>query len=308
MDKAGNFIGWLWIENENLSVALVEHGLASMHYTAESSEFARAIKTAEESAMKKKIGIWKNYVEAEKEVKEKENAPVQDRTVKYEKVVVTEVTPDGTFYVQNVDLGTKLESLMEKIHQEFKANAPLPGSYFPKRGNICAACFTLDNQWYRAKVEKIQDDKAHVFYIDYGNREVLNTSRLAALPAGYDTDPPYATEYVLACIKFPTDQEDKDEAVRALYEDTVNKKLMLNVEIRGSPLAVTLVDPANNQDIGKNLIKEGLVLLEPTRDRRLASLVSDYRSAQDHAKNSRLMLWRHGDITEDDAVEFGARR
>lgn len=173
MDKAGNFIGWMWIDNENLSVALVEQGLSSMHHNAETSEFARALKTAEENAIKKRIGIWKDFVEVEKETEKERNAPIQDRTLKYEKVVITEITSEGHFYVQNVDLGSKLESLMEKIHQEFKNNAPLPGSYAPRRGNICAARFTADDQWYRAKVEKVTEDKkAHIFYIDYGNREV----------------------------------------------------------------------------------------------------------------------------------------
>lgn len=48
--------------------------------------------------------------------------------------------------------------------------------------------------------------------------------------------------------------------------------------------------------------------MEGVRDHRLAALVGEYRQAQDHAKSSRLNLWRHGDITDDDAVEFGARR
>ncbi|KAJ2954463.1 hypothetical protein O0L34_g2739 [Tuta absoluta] len=309
MDKAGNFIGWLWADNENLSVALVEHGLASMHHTAETSEFARLIKTAEENAIKKRIGIWKDFVEVEKEAEKERNAPVQDRVVKYEKVVVTEVTPDGTFFAQSVDLGTKLESLMEKIHQEFQANTPLPGSYVPRRGALCAARFSLDDQWYRAKVEKVADDKtAQIFYIDYGNREVVSSTRLAALPAGTESEPGYASEYALCCVKFPADPDDRAEAVRALSIDTLNKKLLLNVEMRGAPPSVTLLEPTASLDIGKNLIKEGLVLMEGVRDHRLASLVSEYRSAQEHAKSSRLNLWQHGDITEDDAAEFGARR
>lgn len=105
MDKAGNFIGWLWIEKDNLSVSLVEHGLASMHHTAETSEFARDIKLAEENAIKKRIGIWKDYVEEQKEAEEKKNVVVQDRTVKYDKVIVTEITSEGTFWAQNVDHG-----------------------------------------------------------------------------------------------------------------------------------------------------------------------------------------------------------
>lgn len=48
--------------------------------------------------------------------------------------------------------------------------------------------------------------------------------------------------------------------------------------------------------------------MEYLRDHRLATLVAEYRAAQEYAKSSRLNLWRHGDITDDDAVEFGARR
>lgn len=309
MDKAGNFIGWLWIENENLSIALVEHGLASMHHTAETSEFARAIKTAEENAIKKRIGLWKDFVEAEKETEKERGAPMQDRVLKYEKVVITEITAEGNFYAQNVDLGSKLEALMDKIHHEFKNNAPLPGSYVPRRGNICASRFTLDDQWYRAKVEKITEDKmAHIFYIDYGNREVVSFTRLATLPAGTEVEPPYASEYVLCCVKFPSDPDDRSDAVAAFSADTLNRKLLLNVEIRGPPPAVTLLDPNTNVDIAKNLIREGLVLMEGVREPRLAAVVAEYRQAQEHAKSSRLNLWRHGDITDDDAVEFGARR
>ncbi|KAJ8736999.1 hypothetical protein PYW07_000270 [Mythimna separata] len=309
MDKAGNFIGWLWIENENLSVALIDHGLATMHHTAETSEFARQIKTAEENAMKKRIGLWKDYVEVEKETEKERNAPIQDRTVKYEKVLITEITSEGTFYAQNIDLGTKLENLMERIHQEFKNNAPLPGSYIPRRGQICAARFTMDDQWYRAKVEKISEDKkAHILYIDYGNREVVSVTRLAGLPAGTETEPAYASEFTLCCVKFPSDPDDRSEAVAAFSADALNRKLLLNIETRGAPPAVTLVEPNNNVDVGKNLIKEGLVLMESLRDHRLAALVAEYRQAQEHAKSSRLNLWRHGDITDDDAVEFGARR
>lgn len=173
MDKAGNFIGWLWIDNENLSVSLIEHGYASMHHTAETSEFARQIKNAEENAIKMRLGIWRDYVEVVKETEKERNAPMLDRILKYEKVVITEVTPEGSFYAQNIENGGKLEMLMEKMTQEFKNNAPLPGSYMPRRGDICAARFTLDDQWYRAKVEKITEDRmAYVFYIDYGNREV----------------------------------------------------------------------------------------------------------------------------------------
>ena len=57
MDKAGNFIGWLWVDNHNLSVALVEAGLATVHFTAERSEHYRALKAAEDKAKAARIKV-----------------------------------------------------------------------------------------------------------------------------------------------------------------------------------------------------------------------------------------------------------
>lgn len=54
MDKAGNFIGWLHIEGVNLSVALVEHALSKVHFTAERSPYSKALLAAEEAAKQRK--------------------------------------------------------------------------------------------------------------------------------------------------------------------------------------------------------------------------------------------------------------
>lgn len=61
-DKAGtSVVGWLWTDNNvNLSVALVEEGLAEVHFSAEKSDHYRALKTAEDSAKAKKKNRWAN--------------------------------------------------------------------------------------------------------------------------------------------------------------------------------------------------------------------------------------------------------
>lgn len=56
-DKAGSFIGWLWIDGSNLSVALVEEGLAAVHFSAEKTEHFRALKVAEDSAKARKLNV-----------------------------------------------------------------------------------------------------------------------------------------------------------------------------------------------------------------------------------------------------------
>ncbi|PSN44950.1 Nuclease domain-containing protein 1 [Blattella germanica] len=257
MDKAGNFIGWLWVDEKKI-----------------------------------------------------EEDHVTERKIDYQKVLVIEITTDLHFYAQPVEEGPKLEQLMAKIRQEFIANPPLQGSYTPKKGDVCAAKFAYDEQWYRARVEKVSGTKVSVIYIDYGNRETLDSTRCAALPQSFKSEKPYAHEYALACVQLPNDEEYKEEAVKTFEQDVQNRTLNLNVEYRvGSLSYATLVDPSSSdEDIAKTLILEGLLLCENRREKRLQKLVSEYRAAQESAKKQHVKVWMYGDITEDDAKEFGLGR
>lgn len=69
MDKGGNFIGWLHVDGKNLSVMLVEEGLSTVHFTAESSKFYQQLMSAQESAKSKKLNYWSTHVEEEKDEK-----------------------------------------------------------------------------------------------------------------------------------------------------------------------------------------------------------------------------------------------
>lgn len=176
-DKAAtSVIGWLWTENNiNLSVTLVEEGLASVHFSAEKTEYYRALKSAEDAAKAAKKRIWANYVEEpeiEESKEEEKEDKVTERKVTHEKVVVTEVTPDLYFYAQHTDQGAKLETLMSKLRKEFQESPPLAGAFTAKRNDLCAARFSEDNEWYRAKIEKVQGPNATILYVDYGNKEV----------------------------------------------------------------------------------------------------------------------------------------
>ena len=189
-DKNGtSVIGWMWLENNvNLSVQLVEEGYAAVHFTAEKSEYYRILKSAEDQAKAAKKNRWANWVEpdpeevkahegGENDVNEKEDKAPVERKTKMENVVVTEVLPTLNFFAQHTDSGPKLEQLMTKLRQDFKASPPVTGSYNPRRGDLCAAKFSEDEEWYRAKIEKVEGGKATIRYIDYGNSEVSQVLR-----------------------------------------------------------------------------------------------------------------------------------
>nr|CAG4638262.1 EOG090X01F7 [Cyclestheria hislopi] len=308
MDKGGNFIGWLWVDNRNLSVALVEEGLASVHFTAERSVHYRALQIAEENAKGRRARMWKNYTE-EKEVKaHTEEETASERRTNYQLVVVTEVTPELHFYVQKVDQGPALEQLMAQLRQELDAHPPLAGAYAPRKGDLCAAKFS-DGEWYRARVEKVAGNQVHLFYVDYGNREISTAVKCATLPSIYANAAPFAHEYALACVALPKDADDVQEAIAAFNEDTMNRQLLLNVEYKSTVECVSLLtnesDSEQRKDVARELIADGLLCLENRREKRLQKLVASYLSAQEAAKKRHLNIWRYGDITEDDATEFG---
>merc|ERR1712098_62455 len=79
IDKAGNFIGYLFVDNTNLSVHLANEGFASMHFTAGRSPYANQIKNAEDNAKNAKRRIWTNYTEEEESIeKEEEKAALNE--------------------------------------------------------------------------------------------------------------------------------------------------------------------------------------------------------------------------------------
>merc|ERR1719186_1363467 len=54
MDKAGNFIGYLFVDNNNMNINLVQEGFATCHFTADRSAYGNQIKNAEDNAKKEK--------------------------------------------------------------------------------------------------------------------------------------------------------------------------------------------------------------------------------------------------------------
>jgi hypothetical protein len=63
----------------------------------------------------------------------------------------------------------------------------------------------VDDQWYRAKVEKLSGNDASILYVDYGNRATIPKSKCASLPGAFTGLPPYAKEYSLALCSLAQD-------------------------------------------------------------------------------------------------------
>lgn len=305
MDKGGNFIGWLFYDNKNLSVELVSNGLSTVHGTAEASSYYHNLITAETTAKQAKLNMWSNY-KPEEHVERVEEVQVE-RKIDYRPMVITEITAEGKMYGQNVSDGAALEKLSETLNRSLSSNPPTAGAYQPRRGDVCAARF-VDNMWYRAKVEKVAGGKVHVYYVDYGNREVTVATKCAQLPQGLSQQPHFAKEMQLALIKFHKEEDYLSAALESLRLETEGE-VLVNTEYRASGCEyVTMQDKQDKSDVAKKLLAQGVLLLDHRKDSRLQSLMSEYAGAQDEAKKNHLFIWQYGDVTDDDAHEFGMER
>lgn len=313
-DKAGGFVGKLFLNGVDFAVSLVREGLAKLDdYATPSKELAEA----QEEAKKAKKNIWKNF-DAEAEAAAAAQAgPVVARR-EYIDVGLSEIRGDGrdipfSFAVQELKDGIipALEQLMTELNQE--GPAPAPASFIPRMGEVVAAQFSQDDMWYRARIRRANPSKkiAEVSFIDYGNVEELSYPRLRPLSQQFKALPPQAKEATLSFIQLldSTTEYGRDsvERFRDLCE---GRQLVANVDAREANLLhLTLFDPKDpaafagpSGSINVGLIKDGLAKVDKRSRFRAAypEVVKALDEAVLEAKRGRYGAYEMGDAIDDE--------
>ncbi|KAJ2994732.1 nuclease domain-containing protein [Globomyces sp. JEL0801] len=277
-DKAGSFIGTLLTGSDNLAILLLQEGLSTVHeFSASGSPYASQWKAAQEEAKELKKNIWKNYV-MDTVTKEVEEFKISQDTPKIVEVIVCEIASDGVLNLQIVgpDL-SKLEKLMSDFanhHSGVGQQVMTP--FTPKVGDYCSAQFSVDKQWYRARVRKINGVNSYtVHYIDYGNSEPLPGSRLRALPQQFSVSVLKAQSHLaqLAYVDLaPIDGEFGEDAMSLLGSlcvgDLAAHIVGVSSTSNGSSLSVVLYRKNNLVSINEELIRESLAIVTPAEVKR----------------------------------------
>ncbi|XP_062091486.1 ribonuclease TUDOR 1 [Humulus lupulus] len=324
VDKTGTFIGSLWESRNNVAIALLEAGLAKLQISFGNDRIPdiHLLEKAEQAAKKQKLKIWENYVEGEEVSIGAAAADSKQKEVL--KVVVTEVLGGGMLYVQTVG-DQKLAPIQQQLAALNLQEAPVIGAFNPKKGEIVLAQFSADGSWNRAMIVngprgavESPTDMFEVFYIDYGNQEVVTYSQLRPADASVSAAPGLAQLCNLAYIKVPGLEDDfGQEAAEYLSEQTLSssKEFRAKVEERdasggkvkgqgtGPIISVTLVAVDAEISVNAAMLQEGLARLEKkkrwgSKDKQLA--FENLEKFQQEARTGRLRMWRYGDIESDD--------
>lgn len=313
VDKNGAFFGSLFLpDKRNLGVTLLEAGLAQrIPPAADRSAHGHELAAAEDSAKKANLKVWENYSELqEAEARAAaaaqaaaEEEPTPDSQKQVLELEVVEIC-DGCRFFCHVAGNKDIVALQQQLAASSLKDDALGHKFQPGVGGICMAKFSEDDQWYRAKVLKRQQGKVDVFFIDYGNKDVVADDRLRPLDPTLNTQvvAAQAVECRLAhlVVSDPTDGADGQDAAVAFSAAAWGKPLLARIEDRkAGVLHVTLfVDAQTN--INEQLVSAGLARVEKTAAKRLLPLLQALQEKELTAKKERNGVWKYGDIDDDE--------
>ncbi|KAJ8270636.1 hypothetical protein GJAV_G00117430 [Gymnothorax javanicus] len=178
--------------------------------------------------------------------------------------VVQYVDSPSEFWIQTQQFAHEFDQLMNVIsdlynespHTEMQVRNPHIGLF-------CAAR-SRDNAFYRASVREIIGNKAKVYFVDYGNTEVVDCYNLKVLPKNCQTLPPLALKCSIAGIR-PPDGKWSQSAIIFFSKATEDQILDVRIiEKSQEKYFVQLTDPSSSgeKDIGTRLCSVGFAEID----------------------------------------------
>jgi staphylococcal nuclease domain-containing protein 1 len=324
-DKVGGFIGTLYVNRENFTKLLLEEGYASVHaYSAEKGGNANELFAAEQKAKEGRKGLWKDWDPSQDE----EDAAIHDSTngqasagangdaqqprkSDYRDVAIVHVDENGRLKLQEISRSSALDDLQAKF-QSFHLSSGKPLDGPPKAGDLVSGKFMGD--WYRAKVRRNDREKkkADVYYVDYGNSEMVDWKDLRGLPQekfGTQSLKPLAIDAGLSYIQYPTAIHYQRDTLKFLQDEFSERKLVASVDQvdKDGSWSVTLFDSQGLGDkledsVNALLVKQGLAMV-PRKLKaweRGAPILKSLQKDEQEAKDAHAGCWEYGDITADE--------
>lgn len=334
-DKVGGFIGTLYVNRENFAKLLLEEGLATVHaYSAEQSGKSTELFAAEQKAKDARKGMWLDFDPdttpsaagdtADDNTPSSSSAAATGATdtstssakqEDYRDARVTHVDPATcTLKVQFVSPQTTMAlDALEKTFRTFHLSPSTSSSSLsgpPKTGELVSARFSVDGEWYRARVRRNDREarRADVLFVDYGNTELVPWDRLRPLTLdkfGPQVLSPQAVDAVLDGLRWPARGEYLADAVRFLEDRLGGREVVLRVlgktsadggssSSSGNGLRVTVFE--GEVDVNEETVGEGLAMVAAGAG---AAAVPGLKEKEEEARRERRGVWEYGDLTED---------
>ncbi|XP_043508777.1 tudor and KH domain-containing protein homolog [Frieseomelitta varia] len=235
----------------------------------------------------------RNTLNTSEQVQSTESLPVSDGLME---VYVSAMENPSQFWVQIVGPGT---TALDKLVSEMNTYYDNEENYEMHRlknitiGQMVAARFSFNKQWYRAEIISTpENDQCEIFFVDYGDREVVNLDSVLELRTDFLRLRLQAVECSMANIKPPKNEWTSDECDFFADLTWLGEWKILLAKVKGykertfgcgssrregSPIpCVELYNKYENEEInvGQEMIKEGYAEPEETPSSTASSTLS----------------------------------
>ncbi|XP_063243683.1 RING finger protein 17 isoform X2 [Bacillus rossius redtenbacheri] len=207
-------------------------------------------------------------------------------------VTISHIENPSSFYVQKVDQSYVLmNDMMEKLGEEYALIGNRGLVYTPYLNMPCAALYSLDKKWYRAKVVDLPGNRlVQVEYVDFGNKELVSWNKIRKLGEVFMQLPAQAIRCALNDVAPPPEMGGKwtAKASHFLQQRTVSQISRMFVDSAAADvLKVTLYEVKPNVDICINalMVREGLA-----RSTGVSSSLVEFHKSVDDIQNMKLKI------------------
>ena len=314
-DRVGNYFGYLTINNVNFGTTLIKQGLA---VASQGQAFNTAIihmnefKTAEKAAELAGKNIWahSNLASFLKDGEVRSDLPKAFEEKHSDiKLRITDYIDFNNFYINilpNKSLN-QIDAVLTNYEEGVTKATPL--EYPVKLGTLCAARYSVDAHFYRAKIIKaLKDDKFEVELLDYGTVDVCSKQDLIKLDGSIAMIEPQVVLCELAYLKY-----SQNSMKKAL--DTINDFVNIDKELSGkicysyskdgktkAGIVVYQTKDKKLQDTyHHDLLKLGFAKLDSKKT--LPDYLVDLKEVQKKADKLGIGLWAEHEVTDYDEEE-----
>ncbi|XP_049615245.1 tudor domain-containing protein 1 isoform X2 [Syngnathus scovelli] len=241
---------------KRLSSVLIDGGFAKKPHEDTNAILSPAMETYERQSRGKDDNVWPQPPE-----------PLTQAVGDSFSAMMTHFLSPNHMIVQKLDNTGDIRELQLNLRQHCSQIAASQ-NFRPAPGSVCCAQFSVDQQWYRAKVlAYTSEERICVDYIDYGNSEDVHISCLRPISSSLLALPMQAIPCSLAGIQ-PVGESWSEEALLALQRKASNR--ILYVEIKGShkgKALVVMVDCSGDLqcNIAELLVSAGYASLDPVK-------------------------------------------
>ncbi|XP_021180011.2 tudor domain-containing 6 [Fundulus heteroclitus] len=173
--------------------------------------------------------------------------------------VVQHVSNPSEFWIQTENYRKDLEELLDRIYQLYRDSGKTHAVKYPAPGLYCAAQ-AQDGEFYRATVTEVGETQVTVFFVDYGNTEVVEKSKIRTLPPEFKKTPQLGLKCSLAGVR-PKDGKWSQHASEYFTEAVADKQLKVHVKEKYRDCyVVQLTDPGvqGEQDVATQMCNNRL--------------------------------------------------